>query len=62
MAKCKYFDPSEEGCKVNCANCKRWTGIKCRKHATILNEYEESESYKVFDHMMRQNKGIRIDG
>ncbi|TGE35891.1 hypothetical protein E4K67_22505 [Desulfosporosinus fructosivorans] len=58
MAKCKYFDPVERGCKVNCANCRKLTGSKCKDHVNILREYEESPGFKAIDRMMRGNRGI----
>lgn len=61
MGNCKYFDPKKKGCKVNCANCTRWNGEACNIMGQILLEYEESNEYREFDRMMRDNHGIRLE-
>lgn len=59
MSKCLYFKPYEVGCLVNCRNCKRWNGTRCRDEKQLLDRYEETGEFKVYDRMMRENKGVR---
>jgi len=42
---------------VNCVNCKRWNGTRCKDEKKIL--YEETVEFKKYDRMMRENKGVR---
>ena len=62
MANCEYFEPRFENGdgKINCANCKCWTGECCGDEDKILRDYEESNRFKVYDQMMRQNRGIQL--
>ena len=58
MANCKYFIAEQSGDRVNCANCKRWNGKRCRDEHLLLKQYEDSEEFEFFDSMMRGNKPI----
>ena len=59
MSKCLYFKPHEIRCMVNCRNCKRWNGTLCKDEKQLLELYEDTEEFKKYDRMMRENKGVR---
>ena len=59
MSKCRHFQPHQVGCLVNCRNCKRWSGTRCKDKKQLLELYEETEEFKTYDRMMRENKGVR---
>jgi hypothetical protein len=59
MSKCRRFTPNEEGLLVNCANCKLWNGTRCKDEVSLITDYEDTEEFKTYDRMMRNNKGIR---
>ena len=59
MIKCRRFQPSGAGCRENCVNCKRWNGIRCKDEKDLTKQYEETEEFKIFDHMMRTNRGLK---
>ncbi len=61
MVKCALFVPTESGCKENCANCKRWSGKRCKDEKLLRELYEESEEYTIYNRMMRDNKGVFIE-
>ena len=58
VVKCKLFIPTKPGGKAECANCRRWSGKRCRGAQSESEQYEDSETFKAFDRMMRGNKGI----
>ena len=58
MPKCKYFIPLEPEYRVNCANCQRWNGKRCRDEQLLREKYEDSRAFRYFDRLMRENKGI----
>lgn len=60
-AKCWHYEPKNKMDKVNCPNCKHWAGTRCRDEQLLIDRYTESNTYKSYDHMMRQNKGVRIE-
>ncbi|MHB1654413.1 MAG: hypothetical protein ACYCVD_18375 [Desulfitobacteriaceae bacterium] len=59
MANCKYFIAMKLGDRVNCANCKRWNGERCRDEQLLRKQYEETQEFEFYDRMMRENKGIQ---
>ncbi|RNC62772.1 MAG: hypothetical protein AWM53_01991 [Candidatus Dichloromethanomonas elyunquensis] len=59
IAKCLHYKPIDSKEKVNCINCKRWAGKKCKDEALMLAEYEKRHG--AYEHMMRENKGVMID-
>jgi hypothetical protein len=59
MSRCKYFKPKEKGCRENCANCKRWSGKKCKDEASIIAEWDKR--HRAFERMMQSNRGVRLD-
>lgn len=60
MVKCKYYIPAEKGCRENCTNCKRWNGERCRDEKLLRERYEDSDEFKVFDSLMRNNKPVTL--
>lgn len=58
MARCVLFTPIESVGTKACTNCKRWNGKRCIDEQRLQEMYEESEEFKAFDHMMRDNKGV----
>ncbi|SPF40770.1 conserved hypothetical protein [Candidatus Desulfosporosinus infrequens] len=58
MVKCKLIVPIESERKENCANCKRWIGMRCGARHLLTTPYEESKEFQEFDRLMRENKGI----
>ncbi|AFM40313.1 hypothetical protein Desaci_1287 [Desulfosporosinus acidiphilus SJ4] len=58
MNKCQYFSPNKLGCRVNCANCKRWTGTECKIELQLFNRYEDTVEFKFYNRLMRENKGV----
>jgi len=56
---CKLYDPIDKRDKVNCINCHRWTGKRCRDEDELLAE-EQSE-HGAMDRMMRGNRGVWIE-
>ena len=61
MAKCALFVPTKSGRRENCANCKRWDGKKCKCEKLLRVLYEESDEFKIYNRMMRYNKGVFIE-
>jgi len=59
MSKCRRFKAKESGSLVNCANCKRWDGTRCKDEVELMTKYENTEKFEIYDRMMRNNKGIR---
>jgi hypothetical protein len=66
MSQCSKFKPLDNIAElffnyipVACANCIRWNGNKCKVEAELLAEWEKKHG--AYEHMMRQNKGVRID-
>ena len=60
MVRCVLFIPTESGFRENCTNCKRWNGKKCKDRQRLQEMYEESEEFKIYDQMMRGNKGVYL--
>jgi len=58
MIKCLYFKPTEVGLLVNCVNCKRWNGTRCKDEKPLLMLYEDTKEFETYDRMMRENKGV----
>jgi hypothetical protein len=61
IAKCHLYKEIDPNNKVNCINCARWTGVRCRDQQRLTDDYAESREYQVFDRLMRENKGIRLE-
>ena len=61
MVRCVLFMSAESGCTKDCTNCKRWDGKKCKDKQRLREMYEESEEFKLYDQMMRDNKGICVE-
>jgi hypothetical protein len=59
MPRCKHYKPIDITDKCNCGNCQKWTGKKCRDEAELLAEYDREHG--AYDHMMRDNRGVRYD-
>jgi hypothetical protein len=59
MRKCRYFIPVKLEVQNNCINCQRWTGKRCRDEQLLREEYEDSRTFKFFDRLMRENKGVQ---
>ena len=66
---CKEHKSRYDGALINCATCIRWdpNRKKCREEIWVplwissqSNEYEESESFRAFNFMMRGNRGVRL--
>lgn len=58
MANCNYFIAYHAGDRVNCANCKRWNGEKCKVGHLLTTPYDESKEFEFYDRMMWKNKGV----
>lgn len=58
--ECVGFTPRKISQSPNCGNCMNWEG-KCKVRKILDELYEESSEFKVFNHMMRDNKGVRIE-
>jgi hypothetical protein len=54
-----WVTPKEKGVAVNCGNCKNWKNDSCSVRYILDELYAETKRFKVFDHMMRTNKGIQ---
>lgn len=61
MARCKHFEPKKKNCKENCANCIQWGGKRCKIEQQILDELQDSNEFKAYDRMMRDNRGVILD-
>jgi hypothetical protein len=61
MTRCKFFIPVEPQDRMNCVNCKRWTGKKCRDEEMIKKHYIESAEFDYYDRLMRSNKPVVLD-
>lgn len=59
MVKCPYFTAIEIGFRENCANCQRWKGERCRDEHLLRDLYEDTKRYRIYNRMMRDNKGIK---
>jgi len=66
LSNCEKFKPKDNAAEsffnivpVACGNCTCWTGKKCKDEAELLAEWEREHG--AYEHMMRQNKGVRID-
>lgn len=59
--KCKNYKPIDETANADCTNCKRWAGTRCIGHQTLIQENAEIIKHDSYDHMMRDNKGVRIE-
>jgi len=57
---CVGFEPKEIGLNPNCTNCKNWNGT-CLVRNLLDELYQESPKFDAFNHMMRSNRGVRID-
>ncbi|SPF56953.1 conserved hypothetical protein [Candidatus Desulfosporosinus infrequens] len=60
MVRCSLFIPTELECTKACTNCKRWNGKKCKDEQQLREMYEESEEFKIYDQMMRGNRGVYL--
>lgn len=54
----KYADA-----KVNCATCVKWDKHqhRCRDESAVLQRYEDSSRFDMYDKLMRDAKDIRVD-
>ncbi|AFL99505.1 hypothetical protein Desde_1073 [Desulfitobacterium dehalogenans ATCC 51507] len=59
LCRCRLYKPIDEAAKVNCINCHRWAGKKCRDEAELL--YEEQREHGWAEKMMRENRGVWFD-
>jgi hypothetical protein len=59
--KCWHYEPKNKDDSETCINCHHWGGTKCKDEALLRKRYEESPKFKALDHMMRGNRGVRID-
>jgi hypothetical protein len=59
--QCVGFTPRSVGLIVNCGNCKMWIKSKCQDRRLLDELYVESPKFNAYDHIMRDNKGVRID-
>lgn len=57
--RCEFYIAIEEDLRENCANCKRWTGKRCKDENLIREEYLNSDEFDYYDRMMRDNKGVK---
>ncbi len=60
---CREYIPHHEDDKVNCATCAQWnrSTSKCIDEKGLLKRYDESIRFKIYDKMMRENKGVVLE-
>jgi hypothetical protein len=58
MKRCQLYRPIEKDSTEKCPNCKRWNGKRCRDEQLLRELYEDSNEFKFFNRLMRENKGI----
>jgi len=58
--KCWNYEPIDIDETATCINCHHWGGKKCKDEALLLAEWDREHG--VYDYIMKDNKGVRIDG
>ena len=63
MTTCSEFMEKYADARVNCATCNKYSreAQRCKDEAEIVQRYEDSASFTVFDRMMRDAKDIRLE-
>ena len=71
MSNCAKFKEKDDAAEsffnivpvacANCGNCKSRNVVTCSVRAELNELYDESPKFKALDHMMRGNRGVRID-
>lgn len=59
---CREFVERYHDSLVNCGNCVKFDReLRCKDEEGVVGRYEDTETFEIYDRMMRDAKDIRID-
>lgn len=63
-SKCWHYKHIAIAEPASCPNCQHWDKDKgkCKDQQLLIDKYKESGEFRKYDYMMRDNRGVRLDG